>query len=179
MAQKQIEIEVISVGNPSFVKTARGGYNTLEVAYKNLSFSGKVEGKKLVDFTNQALFNEIKALQQGEKVVVTQQKGEEDKYWNWVSIGKGAEAPAQQSLPSTEVTKSETTYRAGRTSTYETSEERARRQIYIVRQSSISAAIAYLEGNKLLDGGKLQDVLDVAKQFEQYVLNVEKSEIPF
>ena len=48
-------------------------------------------------------------------------------------------------------------------STYETSEERAKKQIYIVRQSSISSAIA------LYPKAKNEQILETAKLFEDYV----------
>jgi hypothetical protein len=47
--------------------------------------------------------------------------------------------------------------------TYETADERAHKQVYIVRQSSISSAIA------LLPKAKVEDILQTAKQFEEYV----------
>lgn len=57
-------------------------------------------------------------------------------------------------------------------STYETPEERAKKQVYIVRQSSISAAVDMLAAN----GGKkttAKEVIEVAKEFEAYVFGVE------
>ncbi len=53
-------------------------------------------------------------------------------------------------------------------STYETPEERAKKQIYIVRQSTIAQAINLLSvGAK--GAPKIDDVLSVAKVFEDYV----------
>ena len=52
-------------------------------------------------------------------------------------------------------------------STYATSEERAKTQIYIVRQSSISNAIA------LSPKASVETILALAKQFEAYVFNNE------
>ncbi len=55
-------------------------------------------------------------------------------------------------------------------STYETPEERARRQVYIVRQSAINAAVAFLKDTPASAAGfHVTDVLNVAKQFEDYV----------
>lgn len=53
-------------------------------------------------------------------------------------------------------------------SNFETPEERAQRQVYIIRQSSISSAISALSiGAKAHP--KIDEVLDVAKQFEAFV----------
>lgn len=58
-------------------------------------------------------------------------------------------------------------------STYETPEERAARQVMIVRQSSISSAVAALK----LDKAALNafDVLEMAKVFEAYVMGQDKT----
>lgn len=50
---------------------------------------------------------------------------------------------------------------------FETKEERQQKQIYIVRQSSISSAIDLLKTEKKVPN--VFEVLDVARQFEQYV----------
>lgn len=99
MATQQLDIEIIAVGNPAFTKTARGGYSSMEIAFKNHSFEGKVEGKKLVDFNDKAVFEFFKGLKQGDRVLVTKEKGETDQYWKWVgaalSTGSPAGAPAE------------------------------------------------------------------------------------
>lgn len=84
MATQQLEIEILTVGNPTFTKTARGGYNSMELAFKNHSFDGKVEGKKLVDFNDKAVFEFFKGLKQGDHVSVVKEKGDNDQYWKWV-----------------------------------------------------------------------------------------------
>lgn len=69
-------------------------------------------------------------------------------------------------------TPTKTTPTASPRSTYETPEERAKKQVYIVRQSSISAALAYT--NQIKDYYKgtenpIGEVMSIAKQFEAYV----------
>jgi hypothetical protein len=46
--------------------------------------------------------------------------------------------------------------------------------VYIVRQSSINAAIAFFDGNE----HSVSAILDVAKQFEAYVFGQEQAQIP-
>lgn len=68
------------------------------------------------------------------------------------------------------------TYAASPKSTYETPEERAVKQIYIVRQSNIASAI-----NLLSVGAKsappVDAVLEVAKQLEAHVFGSTKEEV--
>lgn len=52
-------------------------------------------------------------------------------------------------------------------SNWETSEERALRQRYIVRQSSITAALTFLGDGAM----EVKQVLDIAKQFEEFVFS--------
>ena len=53
-------------------------------------------------------------------------------------------------------------------SNYETAEERARRQVYIIRQSSLGTAVELLGS-----GASVADVINTAKQFEAYVFSKE------
>lgn len=176
MAQSTFNIEVLSVSEPSFVKTARGGYNTIEVAFKNQK-SGKVEGKKLVDFNNQTVFAAVKELKTGQVVKVVSEKGENDKFWNWTSVGGSggdsggtsqADGVVAESTPQPSVgTESRTRGGNNRVtgSNYETPEERARRQVYIVRQSSLTAASGILGA-----GAELEAIIEMAEKIEKWAL---------
>jgi hypothetical protein len=188
MAQQQFEIEVLSVGSPAFTKTARGGYNSMELAYKNLTFDGKVEGKKLVDFNDKAVFEFLKNSKQGDKVVVTKEKGDADQYWKWTGAEKSSGAPLQKQEASTSSTGSASSTGGvvgrviGDKRDYETSDERAKKQVYIVKQSSISAALEFHKqnGNSKVT---VEEVLHVADQFKNYVFSnnsfvVDDSDIP-
>lgn len=149
-------IEIIDVGAPESVKTGKGQYQTLQVSFKNEQ--GQVQGKKLMSFSNPAVFKDIQGYAKGDRVDVATVK--EGDYWQWKAIVKEGEA-----LPKVEGAKPASTG-GGKVigSNYETPEERAKRQVYIVRQSSISSAI------ELLGTGKsVGDVLATAKQFEEYV----------
>lgn len=89
-------------------------------------------------------------------------------YPKWLAankLGNGAPAIGVQSQAATPVA-------AKTTSTYETSEERAKKQVYIIRQSSISAAINLL-GTGAKTPAAISLVLDTAKAFEDYVFGVE------
>ena len=142
--------------------TAKGSYQTADVAYKNNSFQGKVEGKKVMSFGATAKsFGVLATAQSGESYEVEIIKNDKG-YNDWVSMVK---AQAGAASPATTASKATT---ASPRSTYETPEERAQRQVLIVRQSSLSAAV-----NMLLAGAKspptVDTVISVAKQFEAYV----------
>jgi hypothetical protein len=147
--------------------TAKGSYQQLEVTYKNLSFQGKVEAKKIMSFgAGAAAFktlSEATAGSQWEVDVVKNAQG----YNDWVKVGAAGAAPAAGDVPQAAVAAKA---QIGARSTYETPEERAQRQVLIVRQSSLSAAVSTLAvGAKTV---KPEDVIAVAKQYANYVFDV-------
>jgi hypothetical protein len=106
--------------------------------------------------------NVVKALGSGEfkagdMAEVEMVKSEDGQFWNWLSIKKVEKEQAAGA---------KTSFQAK--STYETPEERARKQVYIVRQSSISNAIDFLEKTPKATA---EDVLALADKFVQYVFN--------
>jgi hypothetical protein len=149
-----MQISIVDVGSPNTHAAKNGrSYQSIEVMYKN--DSGQAASKKLVSFRNPTVFNHIKGLTKGDTVNVTTVKNSEG-YWDWTGIeGEGTVAE----------TKSETkTTNRVTGSNYETKEERAARQVYIIRQSSLSTAVDLLG-----QGAKVDDVIATAKQFEAYV----------
>lgn len=156
-------IEIIDVSAPTPVKK----YFTVEVAYKS---NGKVQAKKLVSYSYPQAFKDIQSFKRGDLVEVTTVK--EGEFWQWTAVAKGAEAvPAEAPR---DFKKETTTVK----SNYETSEERAARQVLIVRQSSLSAALNYLE---LVKNTKVtaKDVMRLADEFTDWVFNKERvDEVP-
>ena len=147
-------VTLIDVGTPQSVKTARGSYQSLEVSYKNEQ--GQVQGKKLMSFTNPSVFKDIQSFTKDDRLDIEAYK-DDNGYWQWRNVKKEGDGASSKSSSTTRVTGSN----------YETKEERAARQKYIVRQSSISSAVQLLTaGNKT---ATLPDVLSVAKQLENYV----------
>lgn len=159
-----MNITILSVDIKT-VPTTKGSYQTADVAYKNNSFQGKVEGKKVMSFgATKDSFSTLALAQPGESYEVTIVKNDKG-YNDWVSMAK-AEAGANS--PAVSAPAGGKAPAATPRSTYETPEERAQRQVLIVRQSSLSAAV-----NLLLAGAKtpppVENVLAIAKQFEDYV----------
>ena len=131
-----MRITVISV-QVETVPTAKGSYQKAAVAYKDEK--GKITGKNIVSFVYPEVWKLISIAQNGDVFDVVNEKIKDN--WNWTSATRAVEGstPAQQS--SAPVAKE---YK----STYETPEERAKKQVYIIRQSSLSSAIAYATGVK-------------------------------
>ena len=74
------------------------------------------------------------------------------------SASKGNDASSYKATPNTSPK-----------STYETPEERAKKQVYIVRQSSINQAIEYFKDNTPVT---IKEILATAKVFEDHVFGV-------
>lgn len=143
-------------------------YQLVEVAFKNNSFGGAVQGKKITSYSK--AFQAVVDANIGSSYEVATEKNGE--FVEWVSlspVGTSAAVPpvvAAGQMPKS--TGAFTGTAAPRSSTYETPEERAKKQVYIVRQSSISNAVAALSV-----GGKTKlaanDVIEEAKKYEAYV----------
>lgn len=166
--KKLMQIQIIATSVET-KPTAKGSYQQLEVTYKNLTFQGKVESKKLMSFgANASAFkalSEATAGSQWEVEVVKNAQG----YNDWPKVSQGLSDRAAPAAQEGGIVGAKA--QLGARSTYETPEERAQRQILIVRQSSLSAAVSTLAvGAKSV---KPEDVITVAKQYENYVFGIE------
>lgn len=161
-----IQIEIIT--QKPVTKTNKAGkpYQVLDIAYKNLSFQGKVEGRIIMSFGATAeTFKALGTANQGDVFDIEIVKNDAG-YNDWVSAKKSVAGatPAPASAPSRGTSSTTVPVK----STYETPEERAKKQIYIVRQSSLSSAIDLLSvGAK--SAPKVDDVIATAQQFESFV----------
>lgn len=143
----------------------------LEVAYKNLTFQGKVESKKLFDFGVQKdAFKTLATAQIGQVYEINVVKNEAG-YNDWIKVEKsdGGAASAASTPQRTSTTVSNATTASTATKgTWETPEERAKKQIYIVRQSSLTAAISTLTAGRKTEL-KPEDVIELASRYEAFV----------
>ena len=157
----EIQIQIVQVDKQT--KTTSGGkpYVALELAFKNLG-TGKLESKKLMPFGTTADAHKVLAgANQGDVFTVVSEKNQQSGYWDWL---KATQAPPGTTAETVVTSKANPTPK----STYETPEERAKKQVYIVKQSSISAAIEALS-----IGAKTPPTTDaiikVAQEFVDYV----------
>lgn len=184
-----MQIEILSVSAPAFVKTARGGYNAIEVAYKNLSKDkSPIEGKKLVDFAAPDVYKILVEAKAGERLNVTSEKGQ-DGFWKWTSVSgaEGAVGGAPQEAQGAAVDSRPNVQPESRGrvtgSNYETADERKERREFerqkhrqIARQASLNTAVAFYELTK----GKptLDELKATAMNLEDYVFTRDPS-VPF
>lgn len=139
----QFSIQVVQVEKTT-KPTAKGSYQMLEVAYKNLS-SGKLESKKIMSFASDKAFKALADAKQGEQYTITSEKNDKTGYWDWHDASQAA--PGAAPVVDAGLSTPSKALPAVR-STYETPEERAKKQVYIIKQSSISAALKMFELNK-------------------------------
>lgn len=107
--------------------------------------------------------------------VFTMVKEKEGAHWNVKSITNGVVQAARtesSGKTSTSSVSSGSTGSSSPKSTYQTAEERAQTQIYIVRQSTITQALTWfnLANLKPNESPAVEDVIAVAKQFEAHVM---------
>jgi hypothetical protein len=141
------------------------GYTVTNVSYKNAE--GKVKGMKVFPFKEQAAVAASFAdASPGDVYEAAFRKNDKD-FWEF--------APTPTKTGATEKTVS--TQAAGASggttrSNWETSEERAARQVMIVRQSSLERALQYFEltGHKKAD---LSEVIALATRFVDFVMGRE------
>lgn len=158
-------IKIVSID--AELKTAKNGktYKALTVVYKNRE--GKIETKTINPFgpgqNTVSILSEATTGQYYEVQTVKNDAG----YWDWVdprvTDGQAASSPAAAPSPASRAS-------SGGENRFETSEERAKKQVYIVRQSSLSNAVETLAvGSKTtLDPKK---VIEVARLYEAYVFD--------
>lgn len=149
-----MKIQVIKV---EVEETAK--YKMANVTYKNLDF-GKVESRKIPSFKNPDVFKSLAAAVDGDTFDVETVK--DGQYWQWTKVTKTD--GTQTTSGSAPAASGGTAYK----STYETPEERAKKQVYIVRQSSLGVAAGLL-GVGAKNPPKASDVIELAKEFEAYV----------
>lgn len=135
----------------------KGKYSMAVVHYDQ---DGQSKEKKLMSFTFPDVYKTLVNANVGDAYDIKTEK--DGKFWNWVQATVVGGAGASASSNGTTTT---TTTRGG----WETPEERAIKQVYIIRQSCLSTAATLLAGK-----GKASDVVEMAKHFEAYVHGVQE-----
>lgn len=153
----QVKIQEVNVEK---VNNGKGGY---EVANVNYLYKGDAKTTKIMSFSNPQVFKDVQKFVGKTVEVSTTQNG---KYTNWAKLEPVADEPT--SAATSGAVKSTPTR-----STYETPEERAQRQLMIVRQSSLSNALEYLKTFESVEQTGIQEVLDTAQQFVDFVYKKE------
>ena len=144
------------------VTTAPKGYKVAEIAYR--TDDGKTKGMKVLDFVQKDVFAVLKDVKPGDVLNAEFEKNPKG-FWTFKTL----ESTGEKASAAVSSTPDKTPARTGN---WETTAERAQRQIMIVRQSSLAQAVNYSE---LIKNTKadLEDIVAIAKVFESYVLGTE------
>lgn len=140
-----MRIKILEVGQVAKEKT----YFVLPLKYES---DGKAQEKKIFSFNGET----YKALKDSKPEQVYDVKLTKDKngYWQWENVAMVTGQAAAS---------------GGRTSNFETPEERAKRQVMIVRQSSLAQAVSYVIA-KEKQVESVDEILNLAEQFEEWVM---------
>jgi len=153
----QVTIKDVSV---EWVAKGKTKYGKSTVAY---TFNGEQRSQNIMSFANPSVFKQVQELV-GQEVDVTLTKNAAG-YSEWAAISVDASA----GIPDGAIKAAAPTTATRVTgSTYETAEERAKKQVYIIRQSSITAALSILEANEA--EVSVATVTDIAQQLTDWVL---------
>jgi hypothetical protein len=168
-------ISVISVSvSTKVAASSQKPYQNVEVVFKNEE-TGKVGNKNITQYSSE-IFNVMSGAAPGQRFSVSSEKNDRG-YWEWTKSERLAEGapPAAASVPAPAESGAVT---GTRTPPYrgETPQERAEKQVYIVKQSSISSAIALLSV-----GAKApptpEEVIKTAQKFVDFVFDVNKQDL--
>lgn len=147
-------ISIVAVDVESITK-GKNTYQAMSVAFKG--DDGKVDAKKLVSFaTDKMVWDTLVNAKKGDTFSIEQEKNEGG-FWQWTAVHRQDGMPPPKANPTP------------MKPTYETPDERAKRQVMIVRQSSIASAVELIKANQP-DPAK---VIEIAKLFEAYVLDLD------
>ena len=151
----QIQIQFIDVSVED-----KGKYKMAEITFKDLA-KGQTSSKKLMSFSNPVVYKTLVDAKKGEVYTIEMQKNDKG-FWDWTAASTATGVnTASGGSPEATTKASGSSGFASPKSTYETPEERAKKQVYIVRQSSISAAIDTLKTDK--KNPSKEEVVSVAK----------------
>ena len=161
--------KVIQVAIDVDVKKKDGGtYKGWKLVYEQADGEVKTIQKHINSLKYAApLANGLKELNAGDTFTMEMEK--EGDFWNPKTIFKG-EATTSVKQPDMATGHNKTTTSSG--STYATKEERAQTQTYIVRQSSITAALKLFELRK--EKVSVEEIIDIAGCFEAWVMGNSK-----
>lgn len=164
-----MRIQILSVEISTKVSKAGKNYQNAEVAFKNFD-TGKVESKNITQYSKiYKLLAEAQAGQTAEIGVVKNDGG----YWEWDSFKRIV--MTEQEKTAVDVPNVKAANVVAAKSTYETPEERAKKQIYIIKQSSLANAITFLGGSTT--GATLDEVLRVAQVMSDWVVDEKKVDL--
>lgn len=155
-----MKVRIVNVDIENVVK-GKSRYSKATVAYL---FNGEARTQNIMSFVNPDVFKTVQE-SVGQEVEVTVTKNDAG-YNQWSAVspaGSGGGAPTPSAAPAAPASRSN----------YETAEERANRQVYIVKQSSLANALTYMELTK--SKPTPEEVTALAQQFTDWVFGKDAS----
>lgn len=159
-----MQIKILNVGE---IESRRGPKKTYKVFQLAYSLDQQSRDKAIMEFS--AVFKVLSKAQPGEVYEIESKKNDAG-YVDWLSAVKVGEAGAAPAASATSASKGAQVSKG----TWETPEERAARQVMIVRQSSISSAVALIAAGGEPGRATVGDTIELAKAFEAYVMGTDE-----
>src|SRR5574343_1482493 len=156
-----MKIQVLDVKTSQKTSAAGKPYQNVEIAYKNLD-QGKVESKNITQYSK--VFKDVANASATMFYDVSTSKDDKG-YWQWDSFTTTSPVAATEAPKSFPAPKSN----------YETPEERAKRQVFIVKQSSLTAALKFAELNK--EKPTVEGILALAQELTDWVISEKKVDL--
>lgn len=157
-----MRVKIVNVDVENVVK-GKSRYSKATVTYL---YNGEARTQSVMSFTNPQVFKTVQE-SVGQEVEVTVEKNDAG-YNQWTAIGSPGNSTSSSAPVVAPASSSAPPARGGYSG--ETPAERASRQVYIVKQSSLANAIALSEANKAKSSP--EEVIAVAQQFTDWVLGV-------
>lgn len=160
-------VKILDVNVENIVK-GKSRYSKATVAY---SYGGEARTQNIMSFVNPEVFKRVTdAGIVGTEVEVTLTKNAAG-YNEWAAVGEAGSAKASPASESSPTAQAPTRVTG---SNYETPSERAQKQVYIVKQSSITAALSFLK-DSTPNNFTQDDVITTAQTFVDYVFDTRQS----
>ena len=147
---------VVKEVNVENVVKGKTRYSKAVVTY---DFKGETRTQNIMSFANPDVFKKVQALEPGQTIAVELTKNAQG-YNEWAKVDVASDEPKDAKAAPT----------GGKVtgSNYETREERAAKQVLIVRQSCLAQAVAYVVGTKEQVESN-EELLKLADQFVDWV----------
>ena len=140
-------------------------YQVCELGYR--TEDGKIKGMRIFGFGPMKTVFDVASKAVKDDILAADFRQNDKGYWEFASLSSTGEKAASAATP----TSAQQPVVASRTGNWETTDERAARQVMIVRQSSISNAINAIPRPDTFDEVDIAEIIQIAKMFEAYVLD--------
>lgn len=148
----QIQIQSVNIEN------VRNGKNAYDKATVNFLVGGQTRDQKIMSFSNPAVFKQVREMKAGEFYEVEITKNAQGyNQWAKVTLSDGKTA-APSAVPA----------KSG--GSWETAEERAKKQLLIVKQSSLAQSVAYHTTKENSPAG-VDEIIETAQIFTDWIMN--------